>query len=195
MAERRKRRKSPRLTPKSLAIKNKEKRAVEMRLAGVEFKDIAAALGYTCGSSAHKAVKRAMAEQIQEPTAQLRQMEVARLDRMLTALWPKVLEGKWLAHDRALKVMERKAALLGLDAPQRRIVDVITHDAFTKAMQEREQRVQELRDASPAQIEAGEEDYTLPEDDIAEDEDITDVEMVEVATTEEPNAESAAQAA
>jgi hypothetical protein len=41
---------------------------------------------------------------------------------MLLALWPQVLKGNQGAIDRALRVMERRAKLLGLDAPTRQEV-------------------------------------------------------------------------
>lgn len=36
---------------------------------------------------------------------------------MIGVLWPRVLKGDYLAMDRAIKLMERRAKLLGLDAP------------------------------------------------------------------------------
>jgi hypothetical protein len=57
---------------------------------------------------------------VQEPAEELRTMEVARLDQMLLGLWPKAIKGDTWAVDRVLKIMERRAALLGLDAPVKR---------------------------------------------------------------------------
>jgi len=37
-----------------------------------------------------------------------------------------------------LRVQEREARLMGLDAPPRRAVDLITHDAFMQAIEELE---------------------------------------------------------
>lgn len=50
--------------------------------------------------------------------------QVARLDRMLTSLWDKVRQGNERAIDTALRVEERRAKLLGLDAVVRNAVDV-----------------------------------------------------------------------
>ena len=43
-----------------------------------------------------------------------------------------------------LRVQERKARLIGLDAPTHRAVDVITHDAFMEAIGNLEREVAEL---------------------------------------------------
>ena len=50
------------------------------------------------------------------------QLELERLDRMWGALWPAVRNGHLGAIDRGLKVMARRAALLGLDAPSKQEV-------------------------------------------------------------------------
>lgn len=46
--------------------------------------------------------------------------ELARLAAIEAAVLPQAQEGKLIAVDRALAIMQRRAALLGLDAPQRR---------------------------------------------------------------------------
>ena len=45
------------------------------------------------------------------------QLESHRLDRAINAIWDKVADGDLNAIDRALKIMERRARLLGLDTP------------------------------------------------------------------------------
>ena len=46
-------------------------------------------------------------------------LEMARLDRMLFILEPKIVEGDIKAIDCALRIMERRAKYLGLDAPEK----------------------------------------------------------------------------
>ena len=93
--------------------------------------------------SAARLVKRALDATIQEPADELRTLEVERLDRLLEAMMPDALGGEWemVEHegevildaegqplqrrtrpstwhvDRCLAIMERRARLLGLDAP------------------------------------------------------------------------------
>lgn len=98
--------------------------ALRLRKRGLTYEQIADQLGYAGPSGAYRAIHQALHKTLQEPADDVRALEVTRLDALLDALWDAALSGKWLAVDRVLKIMERRAALLGLDAPQK--VD-ITH--------------------------------------------------------------------
>jgi hypothetical protein len=62
------------------------------------------------------AVNAGCREQAQE----LRALEALRLDQMQAALWQQATDGDVRAIDRILRIMERRARLLGLDEPERR---------------------------------------------------------------------------
>lgn len=109
---------------KRLDAVERQARALELRKEGKGFAEIAQALGYGGPAGAYKAVTTALRKTLQEPADELRRMELERLDALHAALWPQALAGKWLAVDRVLSVMERRAKLLGLDAPTRS--DVVT---------------------------------------------------------------------
>ena len=72
------------------------------------------------------------------------------MDRMSRHLWSVVDrqesgDGPGLqAIAQLLRVQERKARLMGLDAPTQRAVDVITHDAFMGAVADLEAEVAAL---------------------------------------------------
>ena len=89
--------------------------ALELRKAGVTYEVIAGQLGYANASGARKAVLSALKATLREPAAELRELELARLDAMLLPLWRRVQAGDEKAIDRALRIMERRARLLGLD--------------------------------------------------------------------------------
>jgi len=89
--------------------------ALELRKAGVTYEVIAGQLGYANASGARKAVVSALKATLREPAAELRELELARLDAMLLPLWRPVQAGDEKAVDRALRIMERRARLLGLD--------------------------------------------------------------------------------
>jgi hypothetical protein len=89
--------------------------ALELRKAGVTYEVIAGQLGYANASGARKAVVSALKATLREPAAELRELELARLDAMLLPLWRRVQAGDEKAIDRALRIMERRARLLGLD--------------------------------------------------------------------------------
>ena len=49
----------------------------------------------------------------------VRQLELERLDRMWFAVYPQIRNGHLGAIDRGLRIMARRASLLGLDAPSK----------------------------------------------------------------------------
>lgn len=95
----------------------RQKQALELRMAGVPYADIAERLGYKDGSGAFRAVKTALKRTLQEPADGVREVELARLDKLMFALWPNRANPG--VADRILRIMERRAKLLGLDAPTR----------------------------------------------------------------------------
>lgn len=99
----------------------RQARAVELRKSGMTFQEIADELGYAGHQGAYKAVMSALRKTLQEPTDELRALELQRLDAMLNALWPAIMAKNAYTPrtvEVALKVMDRRAALLGLDAPK-----------------------------------------------------------------------------
>lgn len=99
----------------------RQAQAVELRKAGCTFQQIADQLGYAGHQGAYKAVMAALRKTLQEPSDELRTMELERLDAMLNALWPQIMARNQFtprAVEVALKVMDRRAALVGLDAPK-----------------------------------------------------------------------------
>jgi hypothetical protein len=122
----------------------REALAVTLRKEGKPYRDIGVALGVS-ESRAHHIVSRALRRTVQEPSDELRRLERERLDALEVAAWRqlnmdhvmvshgKVVPGvideaaKLAALDRLLKIQERRARLLGLDAPTRH--QVLTMDA------------------------------------------------------------------
>lgn len=96
----------------------REAEAVRLRLEGASYREIAERLGYRGPSGAYKAVERAIGRLCPVERAEtLRRIEAARLDRLWRKLWRKLEEGDLSVVDRLLRIMERRARLLGLDAP------------------------------------------------------------------------------
>lgn len=93
--------------------------ALELRLQGKTYEQIAAVCGYRSKSGAYDAVQRELQRTLQEPAEQVRTLEVRRLDRLYEAMEAKALKGDTWSVDRCLKIMERRSALLNLDiAPE-----------------------------------------------------------------------------
>jgi hypothetical protein len=98
-----------------------EKEVVQLRLAGAGYELIARNLGCSVGG-AYAALKRAIDRQIKEineTAGHVLELELKRIDVMLLGIWAKAMNGDVGAIDRALKLMDRRARYLGLDAPQR----------------------------------------------------------------------------
>lgn len=92
--------------------------ALDLRTRGLTFEAIGSQLGIST-QAAHATVSRALARSLVESNAaagNLRVLELRRLDAMLAALWPLVEAGDVGAINAALRVGERRAKLLGLDA-------------------------------------------------------------------------------
>lgn len=103
----------------SSAPDDRRARALELHLAGATYQTIADQLGYASKSGAHKAVQEALKDLGAPPsTNEANETELARLDAMLTGLWPKARRGDVQAIDRVLKISERREQILlrGKDA-------------------------------------------------------------------------------
>jgi len=101
----------------------RQRQALQLHTAGAGYQRIADALGYAGPSGAFKAVEAALRKTLQEPADELRGLEAARLDALHRALWEKAIAGNLGAVDRVLRIMRRRAALFGLDAPRRRLLE------------------------------------------------------------------------
>jgi len=114
---------------------DRQMQALTLRKAGVSYQSIADALGYKTAGGAWVAVKAALKKRVQEPADELRTLELDRLDDMLKAIAPHVQAGNLTAIDRALKIQDRRAKLLGLDMPAK--LDVTSGgEAITKIVVE-----------------------------------------------------------
>lgn len=111
------------VTPLDIETAEKMAEALEMRKEGCTFGVIAERMGYFDASGASKIVKRAMALTIQEPADEVRRLELERLDMMLKAINSRVKAGEPRAIEVALQIGDRRAKLLGLDAPTKMETD------------------------------------------------------------------------
>ena len=105
----------------SIAHRQRGQKAIALRMAGATIKQIADQLGYANESGAYKSIMRELettAQSMGESTEAVRQLELKRLDQMQFPLWPSVIAGDQSAIGTALRIQERRASLLGLDAPK-----------------------------------------------------------------------------
>jgi hypothetical protein len=98
---------------------DKRKHVVELRRSGLGWDEIAKQAGYASRGAAYTAFTLALKEVVREPTRELVELELQRLDTLFMAMWELAKGGDYQATDRAIRIMERRAKLLGLDAPER----------------------------------------------------------------------------
>ncbi len=99
------------------AAAERRKQALELRKSGATYQVIADQLGYKTRDSARKAIYSALKDITRESAEDVRTLEIARLDALMLALWPKARQGNETSVDRILRIMERRAKLIGLDSP------------------------------------------------------------------------------
>jgi hypothetical protein len=124
-----------RVKPETL---EKERKVLEYRRGGLTFDLIADRLGYASASGAHKAYLSACNRIVYEDVVEVRKSEMDRLDIAQAAIWGDLTDTQNVdANTRArlvmalMKIMERRARLLGLDMPTKAQVEVSIYDRDT----------------------------------------------------------------
>ena len=100
----------------------------------MSYEAIAKQLGVSDKSTVGQRVQAALREIIREPAEAVLKMELERLDVLLSGLWEQAADGDLQALDRALKIQDRRAKYLGLDAPTK------TQDVTISALSPEEKR-------------------------------------------------------
>ena len=99
----------------------RRREALDLRRSGLSFEQIGERLGIT-RQAAYKHVSKALdklAEESSDSADKLRALELERLDKLLLGCYADAATGDLRAVDRALRIIERRAKLLGLDAPSK----------------------------------------------------------------------------
>ena len=112
-----------------LAQLKRENRAVELRHQhAMTFASIARELGYETIAGAQKAYQRAL-KRIEHPAAEeYLQADLDRLDTMTEVYWQSAVTGNLRSADMVLRIMQKRADFLGLDAPKRVQAEVMNYD-------------------------------------------------------------------
>ena len=99
-------------------------RALELRKRGLNYTQIGKKLGCHRSTACRYVLSELenLADKCREEAAHVRDLELQRLDALYLVAYAEVEEGNVPAIDRCLRIMERRAKLLGLDAAQK--VDV-----------------------------------------------------------------------
>ena len=114
-----------------IEIPGEETEVVRMRRGGLTFDQIAERLHMTPGA-VYTAWVNGNARTHLEHADAIRKTEEDRLDIAQAAIWAKVVRGEIPAVLALLRIMERRAALLGLDSPEEARGEGVTSDEFAR---------------------------------------------------------------
>jgi hypothetical protein len=128
-------RRKSKTTAVMLRRQEREATAFEMRKRGATYTQIGKALGIP-HDMAFDIVMRALerlSRQVAEDADAVRAIELQRLDALIFAVWPEAQKGTIRAVDAMVRIMERRAKMLGLDAPTKLVLtedEMIKYQAF-----------------------------------------------------------------
>lgn len=119
-----------------LAAAQRQRNALELRIGGASFDQIAEQLNYASKSGAYHAVMAAL-RRVPAPEADTyRSINLERLNRIRLAIAQAVRRGELLAIDREIKLQQEEAKLLGLYAPEKIDLTVTRERLVKVAMEE-----------------------------------------------------------
>ena len=104
-------------SPSTIDAKVRAAKALELRMEGMKFDDIANELGYNSKQAAFDAVSRELKAITREPAEEVLRLDLERLDSMWGIHYLNAQAGDAMALSSCMRIMERRARLLGLDAP------------------------------------------------------------------------------
>lgn len=106
------------VSPDKVPLAPKAVMAFELRKAGADYDTIANRLGYKDGRSARAAILQRIKKYYaanQDAIEEIMALEMERLDHLQLVCWRLAKDGDLAAVDRILKIMERRAKLMGID--------------------------------------------------------------------------------
>jgi hypothetical protein len=106
-------------------VKARRAKALELRVSGASYEAIADALGttkYTTYLDVQKSIA-GLDKIAKEHAERLRDIELARCDALIKAAWPAAQDGDDKSINAIVRIMDRRAKLLGLDAPEKHQID------------------------------------------------------------------------
>lgn len=136
------------VTPEPAQIE-KEMQVLELRAQSYTWRAIAQQVGYASGSGALKAYMRAIKRQQKEPVEAALYMELERLDEMQAVYWDPAIQGNMRAGEFILKIMDRRAKFLGLDAPTKIQAEVMNYDGGAGSIDAEVDRIARIIDGLP----------------------------------------------
>ena len=109
--------------PSDMTRMQRASEALQMRLSGHTYQEVADALEWASPGAVYSAINQLMEKTVIEPTGKARAMTIARLERLLKAVWGKAIgdednDPKPQYIDRAIRLIESIAKYHGLERPE-----------------------------------------------------------------------------
>lgn len=114
-------------------VAKRRAQALELRISGMSYRAIADALS-CADSTAYELVQSALREIPAANVEILRTEHDAMIRLLMLKLKPRIDKGEPRAIEVATKLLERLAKLWGLDAPTRKVLEVITESVVDEAI-------------------------------------------------------------
>ena len=148
----------PSLSVKKLETIDKQKQALELRMAGRTWQEIADALGYASHTGAIAAVKAVLARSVADYGHSFRTLTLERLTKILQTYWPAMLRGDQSSATVCLKTIKDMRDVTGIDMPARvehsgPEGNPIQHQVVTIDVGDIEDALTTLRDAGAIRVE------------------------------------------
>ena len=121
--------------PRTIARRQQQIEAAELRAAGLSWQEVAERTGYKSAGSARGGALRVIERATQEASDDLINLEINKLDQLHKAVWPKAVQGDHKAVQDALAIMQRRAKFLGLDQAENQIATAVEKAAGTLEQQ------------------------------------------------------------
>ena len=145
------------LSPRRIDAIHKQQRALELRMAGRTWQEIADTLGYANHTGALAAVKKALQSTLQPPADHFRALTLERLTKILQVHWPLMLQADGNATRFCLQAIKDMRELMGLDSPAK--VEhtgadgaPIRHEVITLDIGDITEAISVLRDAGAVRV-------------------------------------------
>jgi hypothetical protein len=101
-------------TERAATNAERQKTAFELARAGLPWEEVAEGAGYASRGAAYNAVKTYITKMVKPVASEYLAMSIARFDDLLAGLYEAARNGDLFAVDRALKIEDQRARLLGL---------------------------------------------------------------------------------
>ena len=147
------------LSPRRIDAQQKQQQAMELRMAGRTWQEIADHLGYASHTGAYEAFKVALSRSNHDAAEDYRSLTIGRLTKILQIHWPLMLQADNNSTRLCLQTIKDMREVLGLDSPSKfehtgADGAPIRHEVITLDVGDITEAISVLRDAGAVRLES-----------------------------------------